>query len=52
VAHAVKADEPANPVPVGLLRAAAVVPRADRVAYPIDQAPLIPSVLLRNGFRR
>src|SRR5438132_8521494 len=40
---AVKVEEVADPVPVRLLRAAAVASRADRAAQPIDQA-FLPAV--------
>src|SRR3989441_3280586 len=44
---AVKVDEVADPVPVRLLRAAAVASRADRAPQPIDQAFL--PVVRRNA---
>src|SRR5437667_10241109 len=45
---AVKVDEVADPVPVRLLRAAAVASRADRAPQPIDQA-FLPAVQRNAG---
>src|SRR5437016_3175052 len=45
---AVKVDEVADPVPVRLLRAAAVASRADRAPQPIDQA-FLPAVRRNAG---
>src|SRR5438094_5303783 len=45
---AVKVDEVADPVPVRLLRAAAVASRADRAPQPIDQ-PFLPAVRRNAG---
>src|SRR2546426_9669380 len=45
---AVKVDEVADPVPVRLLRAAAVASRADRAPQPIDQA-FLPAVRRSAG---
>jgi hypothetical protein len=51
MALAMKADEPAGPVPVRLLRSPAVVPRPDLLAKALDQTFLL-SIRRRTALQR